>query len=391
VEHGSAARFTHWDDVTATATASPPVDRDTAMGLPGIGRGASIISSVIGQLVPQALRFEPHPDRPIEVLMPPPLILEPDPYWHGGSTWRYAAVMDLVFDGNVFADAEAEVDRRGWPTRLPLIDPARVTWAPIGDGSSMGYVVAPADDPVRDPVRDPGPVEFEPSRMFHAAVDVRSGKRMGRGIIETYQQTLRLIATVERATAVVMRSGRPVGVLSVDEELDGDELAQVKASFLSGVRADGVAALVKSDFRSVSWNASDLALVDTRTHNLRLAADILGIPPYLLGVPSESKTYSNNEDEWTNLIRISAVKYVQPLQDALTRRVPRGQSVRFPVDLLQRPDAKTRWEIHQIAMGLGATSIAEIRQDEGMGPPPAMDAGTEGLAQTQVQGPEEDQ
>jgi phage portal protein BeeE len=392
-DHGPGWSFRPWDELVAGLATAPHVDRDTAAGLPGIGRGASILASVVSSLTPQSVRHEHDLEVPTEVAPAPSILLEPDPEWHGPSTWRYAAVQDMIFDGNALADREADVDRLGYPRRLPLIRPSRVSWevrgnrrvyvvdtGGTGDGHSPWWshthpLLPDRDQATGQPRRE---VLFEPSRMFHAAVDVRSGERMGRGIIDIYQQTLRLIAAVERATLVVMRAGRPVGILSVDEDLTEDELLQVKSGFMGGVRADGVAALVKARFDSVSWNASELGLIDARNHNLRLAADVLGIPPYLLGVPAESRVYSNNESEWTNLVRISAVKYLLPLADALTRCVPRGQTVRWPVDELQRPDALTRWRIHEIATRVGATSVAEIRQEEGRGPlPPAAGASGE--------------
>lgn len=355
-----------WEDFRADALAAPRVSREKAMGLPGIGRGVNLTADVIASMTPDAIKHADDPDTPIEVLPRPPVLADPDPTWHGPTAWRAAAVRDMVLEGNAFADASVDVDLRGWPVSLHLIPPRCVTWERSSRWKDRRkvYVVA-------DPDGSGARTEVDAADMWHAAVGVDSGQRMGRGILHTHQDTLRLIAAVERATFVVMRDGKPVGVLSMDADMDIDELTQHKAAFVKGVRRDGIAALVKASFDKVSWSAQDLALIPAREFNLRLSADTIGVPPYLLGVPNESRVYSNNETEWGNFVKITVVRYTGPLQDATSRRRPRGQVVRYNVDEIQRPDAKTRWEIHKIAHDMEATTVAEIRQDERMGPMPA--------------------
>lgn len=356
---------TAWTGVEAAANRIGPISRERAMGLPGIGRGVRLTADVAGQLVPNAVKWVDDPYRPVEVLRRPDVLTDPDPTWHGRATWMAAGVRDMMLEGNCFADRTVLTDRLGYPLVLPLIPPDRVSWQRTRDGSKAYFV---ADE--RGAV-----TEVAPGDMFHAAVDADSGQRMGRGILHTAQDALRLIAAVERATFVVMRDGKPVGVLSSDVDMTTDELRDMKSSFIEGVAADGIAALMKAQFERVSWSAQDLALVPAREHNLRLAADVCGVSPYLLGVPSESRVYANVADEWSNLVKITISRYLGPLQDALSRCVPRGQVVRFNTDDIQRPDPKTRWENWRIATEIGAMSPDEVRQEERMGPRP--DTGTQ--------------
>lgn len=350
--------WSSWPDLLSSAADVGWVDRDRAQGLPGVGRGVDLVSSVIGSLVPNPLRNADDPQRINEMLPRSALLRDPDPQWHGISTWLSASVADLMWDGNCFAP-KTDPDRLGYPTRLPLLAPWRVSWEPSAEGDpGKVYVVGGGGRRA----------EVAPADMFHAAVSVASGDRMGRGLLARYQDLLRLMVAVERATYVVMRDGKPVGVLSTDMDMTTGELQSAKRAFIDGVRADGIAALVKAQFDAVSWNAQDLALIPAREHNLRLASDITGVPPYLLGVPSESRVYSNMETEWSNFVRVTVQRYLNPLQDAFTGCVPRGQVVRFNTDDLTRPDAATRWANHRTAFEIGAVTIDEIRQEERMGP-----------------------
>lgn len=355
---GSAGlTWTSWSDVEGAAERIGFVDRERAAGLPGVGHGVDLVASVVGSLRPNSVRNLHDPVSPLEVLPRPGLFRNPDPQWHGAATWLAAATADMQWDGNCFARRE-DPDRLGYPGRLPLIPPSVVSWGPSQSDPGSTYIV---DTPAAR-------IEVPPADMFHAAVNVRSGQRMGRGILDRYQHLLRLMIAVEQATFTVMRDGKPVGILSADVDMTGDELKQVKADFIAGVRRDGIAALVRSQFAPVSWSAQDLALVPAREHNLRLAADITAVPPYLLGVPSESRVYSNMETEWSNFVRVTVQRYLGPLADAFGRCLPRGQDAAFNTDDLTRPDAATRWANHKIAHDIGAATVAEIRQEERMGP-----------------------
>lgn len=362
--HG--ARFERWESVQSAVGDVGWVDRAAAAGLPGIGRGVNLVSDVIGSLFPEAVKNLHDPGRPLLVLPRPPLLRDPDPLWHGQSTWLTAAVRDLMYDGNAFG-WYADTDRLGYPVRMPLLPPSWVSWEPSQSGPGPVFVVRP-----------PGGARFdvEPETMMHAAVDVDSGKRMGQGILHRYQNTLKLITVVERATYVLMRDGKPAGLISTDVDMTAEELGEVKQGFIRGVGADGIGALVRASFDKISWSASDLALIPAREYNLRLASDVTGVTPYLLGVPSESRVYSNMETEWSNFVRVTVQRFLSPLQDALTGCLPRGQDVRFNTDELQRPDSVSRWTNHERAVGMGAMTVEEVRQAERLGPLP----GQEGAA-----------
>ena len=363
-ESGPQGVWSDWDTVLSSAGALGWIGEDRAMGLPGVGRGVDLVADVIASLTPEAVKHLNDPERPLLMLPRPPILTDPDPLWHGQSVWAASAARSLQLHGNAFADKTRDTDRLGYPTSLPLIDAARVTWEPSRRPGYTGSVYR-----VTDPASGVGR-ELEPDEMWHAAVNVRPQQRMGVGILHRYQDTLRLIAAVEQATYVVMRDGKPVGVLSIDTDMSPDELLAAKSAFSAGVRRDGIAALIKAEFRQVGWSAQDLALVPAREFNLRLASDMTGVTPYLLGVPSESRVYSNSESEWGNFVRVTVNRYLGPMQDASTKCVPRGQSVRYNTDELTRPDAKTRWANHKTAHEIGAVTVDEIRQAERMGPMP---------------------
>jgi HK97 family phage portal protein len=287
------------------------------------------------------------------------VLRDPDPFGLGRAKWHADAVEDLVLIGNAIGDMRSR-QADGVPDAVPLWEPERVVWARDPSTGLHRYEVL-TDDPERR-------ITVDPVDVWHAAVGGRSGHRMGTGILQQYPTQLRIMAAVEDAQFVVMRSGRPVGVLSVDADMVPEELRDAKAAFIDGVNADGIAALVKAKFEPVSWNATDLALVPAREFGMRTAALITGVPAYMLGVPSSNRTYSNVESEWRNFVTLTLLRYVRALEDAWSKPFPRHTSVRYNVDSLFQAEALARWQTYALQASLGATSVEEIRQEETMGP-----------------------
>jgi HK97 family phage portal protein len=340
-----------WPGVLNDAAEVPYVTQEIAEGLPGVGRGIELIAGVIAQLQPILYRNEVDIKAPTERLPTPPLLLDPDPLWHGLPVWLSAMVSAMAWHGNGFAYKGPEVsDGRGYPTRLPLLDPALVSWDPTQpDGAT--YMVE-------------GWQPVEPGDMFHAPMTARAGYRMGRGILERFQSTLRLMVVTEKAQYVVMKDGQPMGIISLGIDVTPQEANEYKQGFLKAVSESSVAAMGNADFKPVQWSANDLSMVPTREFNLRLASDMTGVPPYLLGVPSESRVYANMETEWANFIRVTLGRYLAPLESAWSKCFPRGTSVRFRVDQLLRADAAARWAVYTAADAIGAMTVDEIRAFE---------------------------
>jgi phage portal protein BeeE len=61
------------------------------------------------------------------------------------------------------------------------------------------------------------------------------------------------------------------------------------------------------------------------------------------------------------------------LESAFSALIPAGQYIKFNSDALVRADLKTRWEVNQIRLTVGAASINEIRAQEDEQPIPGGD------------------
>jgi HK97 family phage portal protein len=369
VEFGSdgdwwRSAFTPWPGIVNDSIDVGTVTQEQAAGLPGIGRGVELIAGVMAQMPLALYRNQEQPDqiRSTERLATPPLLRNPDPYWHGRDAWISAVASSLVWYGDAFAYRGPEVsDYRGFPLRLPLFDAEKVSYGTKENGVVKTYQV----------VGENGWSEVEVPDMLHMVVGARAGKRMGQGVLDRYQRELRLMVATENSQYVLMNSGQPVGIVSLDVDLNQAEADAVKAGFLKAVRTDGYAVMGKASFSPVSFNSNDLSMIPTREFHLRLASDIVGVPPYLLGVPSESRVYANMETEWATFIKVTLGRYIAAIETGLSSCFPREVTVRFSLDSLLRSETKNRWETYKIASDIGALTIDEIRQSENLPPMPA--------------------
>lgn len=350
-------------DVSATG----PVTLVQARGLPGVGRGARLIADVASQLPVNALR-NVDSDALTEKVFPTPKILkDPDPTGSPGPGWFWAVVDSLVWHGNALAHLKdpkwAGRTLRPYPTTLPLWDVAECVYN--------------QDDSVWEvPNRQPVSV----ADVLHMRVHAPAGARTGLGLLDTYQTELRVMAAAEAAQYVLLEHGVPTGLLKVASGtvVTPDQAKTIKEAWLTSQTRRSVAVMSNIDFQKVSFTADELSMIPTREFNLRLASDITGVPPYMLGVPSESRVYANAETEWQNFIRTTLAGYLAPVEYALSTCLPSEDlTARFDMSPLYRGDAKSRWEVYQIGHGLGAITVEEIRNAEGLGPippgPPALE------------------
>ncbi len=95
---------------------------------------------------------------------------------------------------------------------------------------------------------------------------------------------------------------------------------------------------------------------------------MIGLPAYYLGAPNSSRTYSNVSEENLQLVRWSLLPYVQRIESSFTELLPRGQYAKMNLDALLRPDTKTRYETHKIALDSGFLTVDEVREFENRQP-----------------------
>lgn len=197
-----------------------------------------------------------------------------------------------------------------------------------------------------DTARGQGPLEIAGARMTAAGV-------LGRYVSE-----------------VVQNGGVPYLTLETDQELSEDDAQDLLHQWVASRRANlGHPAVLDRGVKATPHQMSpkDLALLEVAQFTESRIAVMLGVPPFLVGLPSggDSMTYSNVSSLFDFHDRASLRPKASALMSALSQwALPRGSSVEMNRDEYSRPALRERVEAYEKLQAMGAIEVDEIRQME---------------------------
>jgi len=257
----------------------------------------------------------------------------------------------------------------GWPARFHLV-PSRLVDAELDPDGGRRYRIGdmpvtsgPGGDLLHirytssvDDARGHGPLEVGAARLVAAQVLTRYGTQLAAG------------------------GGIPAGILTVPGNRDPVQAAVLQDDWVTARASSVGKPAVLSG--GVTWEAVQvdpvqMALVDLLQFNESRICNLLGVPPFLVGLPSggDSMTYSNvtsiYDFHWRAYLRTKA----QPVMSALSQwLLPRGTRVELNRDEYIQPEPLQRAQTAQILHGITdpvtgqqALTVQEIRDAERLG------------------------
>lgn len=125
-----------------------------------------------------------------------------------------------------------------------------------------------------------------------------------------------------------------------------------------------------TDIANLGLNPSEALYLDQQQFNVTEIARLFGIPAGMLLADSGATglTYQNLSTDARLFVTNTLSGYMNPIQDALTRLLPRGQTVRFRTEALLQADTQDRYEAYKTGIEAGFLSIDEVREKEGLPP-----------------------
>jgi HK97 family phage portal protein len=284
---------------------------------------------------------------------------DPDVYasWHDfikQAFWDYQAV------GEAFVLATAWY-ATGWPARFHVAPPWTVQIEldqgvrryTIGDLDVTDRILHVRYSGGVDVAHGVGPLEAGQARMVAAQVLTQYGTKLAAG------------------------GGIPPGTLEHPEELSAEQSALLKAQWVQArVSAIGEPAVLSGGitWKPAAVNPKDMALVELLQFNEARIATLLGVPPFLVGLPSggDSMTYSNSTALFDFHWRAGLKPKAGAMMAALSGwALPRGTTVELNRDAYVQPGPLERAQTAQIlagivdpATGQQALSVDEIRAAE---------------------------
>lgn len=325
------------------------VDTNTALGVPAIYRGVTLIADAIGAL-------GLHSYRNGRMVKPTPQILvRPNPQETRIETIS-AMAASLILDGNYIA-VLGERGANGLPDFFYPVAIDRVNLTRVD-----GRIVYRIDEQV-----------YEADDILHIKNFTLPGEFFGRGIVETQKQAIgKEIAINEYASRYFDGGVNPTAVIkSGNPDLTQEEADALKTAWLSmysGRNRQPAVLNSTTDFEILSSNAQESQLIESQIQGLTEAANILGLPAYYLGAPNSSRTYANVEQENLQLVRWSIQPIAERIEQALSDLLVRGQTAKFNYDTLLRTDTLSRYQAHAVGLTNGFLTVDEVRDMENRDP-----------------------
>jgi len=249
----------------------------------------------------------------------------------------------------------------GWPARWRVIPPWMVN-VEMQNGVRVYNIGS------RDVTADILHIRYQSTisdAHGHGPLEAGAGKLIAADIFARY------------AAQFAASGGVPTSVLEHPEELTAEQAAALQAQWVAArVSAIGEPAVLSGGvtFKPVQASPKDMALTDLSKMTESRIAVLLGVPPFLVGLPSggDPMTYSNVTSIFDYHWRAGLRPQAQAVMSALSQwLLPRGTSVEVNRDAYIQPEPYQRAQTAEIlnrivdpVSGQPALSVQEIRAAE---------------------------
>lgn len=264
--------------------------------------------------------------------------------------WWFALAASLLLTGNVYA-IKTGLDRTGYPTSLPLVDPTHVR-PHIEGGVITEY----------DINGTPVPAEL----VLHMRAFMLPGKPKGVSPIEQFGQTIGMGLQAENFGYRFFSEGAiPSGIIYSDEELNDEQRQSLLDKIMDSWRGRRQPAVLGSGlkYERVSLNPGEAQFIESQNFTIEEICRIFGVPPEMVGHKSSgsSVTYANLEERQLGLQQFTLLPWAARIETALSTVIPRGQYVQLNLDHLIRISEDQRFKNNGRALRDGWMSPNEVR------------------------------
>jgi HK97 family phage portal protein len=247
----------------------------------------------------------------------------------------------------------------GWPARFHVVPPWAVQ-VEIANGRRR-YAIGAQD---------------VTNEILHVRYTSQVGDAHGHGPLEVGRARLVAAAVLARyASSFAAAGGVPASILTHPEELTADQATALQAQWVAARTSHlGEPAVLSGgvEHKTVQSNPKDMALVELSQLTESRIAVLLGVPPFLVGLPSggDSMTYSNVTALFDYHWRASLRPKAQAVMPALSNwALPRGTSVELNRDAYVQQEPLQRAQTYAILAAITdasgpAITVEEIRAIE---------------------------
>jgi len=343
------ARSSSWAGVSVTPEA--------ALRVPTVWRALQYTAGVISML---PLDEQAQRDGVWQDVRPSPLLSAPS-----GEValedWLFLVVESMILHGGAYGVIKDEVN--GWPTQVELVPPRLVQTKRNRDGlvewKFNGERV------------DPSMVWHVPGRP-----DINN-QPFGLSLVDYMAETVAVGTAARRyASSWFAEGGAPVVVARPQADPGEDGALRLKEKIREALRTRAPA-VIPQTIGLEEWKGStpqDATLVDLLIQNATDVAAFFNLPSELIGGKSgDGLTYANLEQRTLDLLAFGVGYWLNKLEKALSRSIPRPRRAKFNEGAIVRTDIKTKTDTLVASVGGPFRTVDEGRAIVDLPPTPGGD------------------
>lgn len=247
----------------------------------------------------------------------------------------------------------------GWPARFHVVEPWLVN-VEMGADGRRHYTIGSLE--VREGIGED---------LLHIRYKSTTSAARGVGPLDAGRTRMVSAGLLQRyASRVVESGGVPYYVIKHPLELTDKQITDLQAQWwTSRMNSLGMPAVLSGgiEVEQLQISPEDMALLDLSKYTDSRIAQLLGVPPFLVGLPSggDSMTYSNVTSLFDYHWRAGLKPKVSPVVNALSGwALPHGTSIEVNRDEYVRPGPLERAQTYEILVSIGALTAADVQQLE---------------------------
>ena len=271
--------------------------------------------------------------------------------------WDFqAAGESIIVATSRFAD--------GFPRTFMALDPAMVT-VDLDPRTGLRRYLAPSGEEITDDVLH---IRYLTQQMW----------ARGIGPLEAAGEKILAARVLSRYGADLARNGGiPWAVLTHKFRLTKNQVSKLRAQWIEGARNRmGAPAILDSDLQLTQLQVTpkDMALRELQEHSESRIAVLLGVPPFLVGLPAggDSLTYASTvslfDYHWRATLRPKSREITAALSGWA---LPRGTDLHIDPSSYVQESMAVVGQFLEAMQRMGAMTVQEIREFVGLPPAPA--------------------
>lgn len=282
----------------------------------------------------------------------PAWVANPDPVWYpnGIGDAVFAATWSQLGYGDAFLYV---TDRyaNGFPSAWTVLDPLPMNVK--AEGGRRSY--------------RSGQTELDPDRVIQISRDPRGGLR-GTSALSSYASAAwGLTAAGELGRSMTSGGGVPNAVLKSTRKLNAGQAEALQQQWVNARLRSGIGAPAvlppEISFEQLSFNATDLALLDQQQFDAKVIASAFSVPAFMLNLELQGGlTYQNPETLFEVWWRSELRPVAGRIQRALSANMlPRGSWVEFDARAVLAPSFQGQVQTWLELLKGGVVTVDEVR------------------------------